>query len=63
VYDNGKLTATSSAGKCELRALTQTKFYCIDIEVALQFNKDTHARVVGVTEEWQDHNEEFKEVK
>jgi pimeloyl-ACP methyl ester carboxylesterase len=33
-YEKGKLIATSSACKCELRALTQTKFYCIDIEVA-----------------------------
>ena len=63
VYENGKLTAISSAGKCELRALTQAKFYCIDIEVALQFNKDYHGHVVGVTAEWQDHNEEFKKVK
>ena len=62
-YEKGKLTATSSAGKCELRALTQSKFYCIDMEVALQFNKDTRGRVVGVTAEWQDHNEEFKKVK
>jgi predicted alpha/beta superfamily hydrolase len=62
-YEKGKLTATSSAGKCELRALTQTKFYCIDIEVALQFVKDNHGRVVGVTAEWLDHNEEYKKVK
>jgi predicted alpha/beta superfamily hydrolase len=63
VYEKGKLTATSSAGKCEMRALTQTKFYCVDIEVALQFNKDNRGRVVGVTAEWADHNEEFKKVK
>jgi hypothetical protein len=63
VYENGKLTAVSSAGKCELRALTLAKFYCINIEVALQFNKDYHGHVVGVTAEWQDHNEEFKKVK
>jgi len=62
-YEKGKLAATSSAGKCELRALTQTKFYCVDIEVALQFVKDTHGRVVGVTAEWADHNEEFRKVK
>jgi predicted alpha/beta superfamily hydrolase len=62
-YDKGKLTATSSAGKCELRALTQTKFYCVDIEVAFQFNKDNHGRVVGVTAEWPDHDEEYKKVK
>jgi predicted alpha/beta superfamily hydrolase len=63
VYEKGKLTATSSAGKCEMRALTQSKFYCVDIEVALQFNKDNRGRVIGVTAEWADHNEEFKKVK
>jgi predicted alpha/beta superfamily hydrolase len=63
VYEKGTLMATSSAGKCELRALTQTKFYCVDIEVALQFNKDNRGRVVGVTAEWADHDEEYKKVK
>jgi tetratricopeptide (TPR) repeat protein len=62
-YEKGKLTATSSAGKCELRALTQSKFYCVDIEVALQFSKDNRGRVVGVTAEWLDHDEEYKKVK
>jgi tetratricopeptide (TPR) repeat protein len=63
VYEKGQLRATGSAGKCEMRALTQSKLYCVDIEVALQFNKDNRGRVVGVTAEWADHNEEFKKVK
>jgi predicted alpha/beta superfamily hydrolase len=63
VYDKGKLTAISSYGKCELRALTDTKFYCMDIEVGLQFNKDKRGRVIGVTAEWADHDEEFKKAK
>lgn len=62
-YDAGKLMAFSSFGKCELRALTQSKFYCIDIEVALQFNKDNRGRVISMTEEWADHDEEYKKVK
>jgi predicted alpha/beta superfamily hydrolase len=62
-YEKDKLMATSSFGNCELRALTQSKFYCVDIEVALQFNKDNRGRVVGVTAEWADHNDEFKKVK
>jgi hypothetical protein len=62
-YEKGKLMATSSAGKCELRALKQTKFYCIDIEVAVQFSKDNRGRVVGVTAEWLDHSDEYKKVK
>ena len=63
VYEKGQLRATSSAGKCLMRALTQTKFYCVDIEVALQFIRDNRDRVVGLTAEWADHNEEFKKVK
>jgi predicted alpha/beta superfamily hydrolase len=62
-YQYGKLMAISSFGNCELRALTQTKFYCMDIEVGFQFNKDNNGRVVGVTAEWADHDEEFKKVK
>jgi predicted alpha/beta superfamily hydrolase len=62
-YDKGKLMATSSAGKCELRALTQSKFYCLDIELTLQFINDNRGHVVGVTAEWADHNQEFKKVK
>jgi predicted alpha/beta superfamily hydrolase len=62
-YEKGKLIATSAAGQCEMRALTQTKFYCVDIEVELQFGKDNHGRVIGVTAEWADHNEEFRKVK
>ena len=62
-YQNGKLMANSSFGKCELRALTQSSFYCVDIEVALQFNKDSRGRVIGVTLKWADHNEEFKKLK
>jgi predicted alpha/beta superfamily hydrolase len=62
-YEKGKLMATSSAGKCELRALTQTRFYCIDIEVALQFSKDNRGRVVGVAAEWPDHSDEYRKTK
>ena len=62
-YQNGKLMANSSFGKCELRALTETKFYCVDVEVELQFVKDNRSRVVGVNLEWQDHSDEYKKVK
>jgi predicted alpha/beta superfamily hydrolase len=61
--EKGKLTGTNSAGKCELRALTQTRFYCIDVEVALQFSKDNRGRVVGVTAEYPDHSDEYKKAK
>ena len=62
-YEKGKLTAISWAGKRELRSVTETKFYCVDIEVALQFRKDNRGRVVGLTAEWLDHGDEYKKVK
>jgi len=58
-----KCSTTRPDEHVELRALTPAKFYCVDIEVALRFNKDNRGRVVGVTEEWADHNEEFMKVK
>jgi predicted alpha/beta superfamily hydrolase len=62
-HQNSKLMAISSFGKCELRALTQRRFYCMDIEVALQFSEDNRGRVIGMAEEWLDHSDEYKKVK
>ncbi len=62
-YQNGNLMAASAFGKCEMRALTQTKFYCLDIELELQFSKDNRGRVVGMVAEWLDHSDEYKKVK
>jgi predicted alpha/beta superfamily hydrolase len=62
-YEKGKLTGTSPTGKCELRALTQTKFYCIDTPVEVEFRKDHRGRVVGVTAEYPDHTDEYRKAK
>jgi tetratricopeptide (TPR) repeat protein len=62
-YEKGKLTGTSPTGKCELRALTQTKFYCINADVELQFRKDRGGRVVGVAAEYPDHTDEYRKAK
>ena len=62
-HQNGNLIAASAFGKCEMRALTQTKFYCVDIELELQFSKDNSGRVVGMVAEWLDHSDEYKKVK
>jgi predicted alpha/beta superfamily hydrolase len=62
-YEKDKLMGTSPAGKCELRALTQTKFYCVDADVELKFNKDSRGRVAGVTAEYPDHIDEYTKVK
>jgi len=43
--------------------MTRTKFYCIDTEVELQFNQDHRGRVVGVTAEYPDHNDEYRKVR
>ncbi len=63
VYVKGKLTRTTPTGNCELRAMTRTKFYCVDAEVELTFNEEHRGRVVGVTAEYPDHNDEYRKVK
>jgi predicted alpha/beta superfamily hydrolase len=63
VYEKGKLTGTSAAGRCELRALTLTKFYCMDAEVRLTFSRNSGGRVVGVTTDYGDRVEEYRKVK
>ena len=63
VYEKDNLTVTTPAGKCELRALTQTRFYCVDSEVNLNFNKDGRDRVAGVTAEYPDHMDEYRKMK
>ena len=63
IYENGNLVAASAFGKCDMRALTQTKFYCLDIDLELRFSKDKRGRVVGVVAEWLDHSDEYKKVK
>ena len=43
--------------------MTRTKFYCIDAEVEVKFNKDPRGRMVGVTAEYPDHSDEYRKVK
>ena len=62
-YEKDKLTGTSPAGKCELRPLTQTKFYCINADVELEFKKDVRGRVAGVTAKYPDHIDEYRKMK
>jgi hypothetical protein len=62
-YEKGKLMRTNSAGQCELRAMTRTKFYCLDAEVELQFNQDRRGHVVGVTAQYPDHTDEYRKAK
>ena len=62
-YEKTKLTGTGPAVKCELRALTQAKFYCVDAEVELKFNKNSHGQVAGVTAEYRDHTDEYRKTK
>ena len=62
-YEKGKLTRTGTAGKCELRAMTLTTFYCVDAEVEFKVNEDRRGRVVGVTAEYPDHSDEYRKVK
>lgn len=63
VYEHAKLMGTVPSGKCELRALTQTKFYCVDADVEITFNKDSRGRVAGLTAEYPDYVDEYPKVK
>jgi pimeloyl-ACP methyl ester carboxylesterase len=62
-YEKDQLTRNSPAGRCELRAMTRTTFYCIDAEVELKFKQDHRGWVVGVTAEYPDHIDEYRKVK
>jgi hypothetical protein len=59
--EKAKLTRASPRGKCELRLLTQVKFYCVDANVELNFNKNSRGRVVGATAEYPDNSEPVSE--
>jgi predicted alpha/beta superfamily hydrolase len=61
--ENDKLTVISPTGKCELRPLTPTKFYCIDSDFNLNFNKDGRGGIAGVTAEYPDHIDEYRKMK
>jgi predicted alpha/beta superfamily hydrolase len=56
-YEKGKLASTGPRGRCELRPFAQTKFYCVGVEVELEFNvqKDKSGSVTGVVAEYPDH--------
>lgn len=62
-YEKDKLMGTSPAGTCELRPLTRTKFYCVDADVELKFNRDNRGRVAGVTVEYPDHSDDYTKMK
>jgi hypothetical protein len=54
-YEKGKLASTGPAGRCELRPLTQTKFYCVGIDLEFTFQKRKSGSVTGVVAEYPDH--------
>jgi predicted alpha/beta superfamily hydrolase len=63
-YEKSKLRGSGPTLKCELRPLTQTKFYCIDADVELEFNnKNSRGRVASVTVEYPDHVDEYSRAK
>jgi predicted alpha/beta superfamily hydrolase len=54
-YENGKLASTGPAGRCELRPFTQTKFYCVEVDLEFNFQKGKNGSVTGVVAEYPDH--------
>jgi len=47
--EDGKLYSATLAGRCELRAMSGSQFYCADGDVEFTFNKDKRGRITGVT--------------
>jgi len=58
-YAHGKFMAHSPAEKCELRTMTQTRFYCVGIDVNLEFDRDARGKVTGLRVEHPDFLEEY----
>ena len=54
-YEKGKLASTGPAGRCELRPFTQTKFYCVGVDLEFNFQKDKSGSVTSVVAEYPDH--------
>lgn len=54
-YQKGKLASTGPGGRCELRPFTQTKFYCVGVDLEFDFQKDKSGSVTGVVAEYPDH--------
>jgi hypothetical protein len=54
-YEKGKLASTGPAGRCELRPFTQTQFYCVEVDLEFNFQKNKSGSVTGVVAEYPDH--------
>jgi len=63
-YEKGKLASTGPAGRCELRPFTQTKFYCVGVDLEFNFQKDKSGSVTSVVAEYPDHySDDYTKVK
>jgi predicted alpha/beta superfamily hydrolase len=54
-YEKGELASTGPAGRCELRPFTQTKFYCVGVDLEFNFQNGKSGSVTGVVAEYPDH--------
>jgi predicted alpha/beta superfamily hydrolase len=54
-YEKGELASTGPAGRCELRPFTQTKFYCVGVDLEFNFQSGKSGSVTGVVAEYPDH--------
>jgi predicted alpha/beta superfamily hydrolase len=62
-YQNGKLTAQSSNERCELRPITQTRFYCLDADVDFEFGRGDRDSTIDLRIEHPDRVEEYRKVR
>ena len=54
-YEKGELATTGPAGRCVLRPFTQTKFYCVGVDLEFNFQKVKSGGLTGVVAEYPDH--------
>ncbi len=62
-YEKDVLTASGTIEKCELRPVSPTRFYCVDVDLEIGFDKDAGGRVVGLTAEYPDRTDQFRRVR
>jgi hypothetical protein len=62
-YKNGTLLAHNPTQNCELRFLTQNRFYCMGNDINLEFNRGARGEVSGLRVELPDHDEKYRRGK
>jgi hypothetical protein len=63
LVEGEKLFVTSTAGRCELRAMTRSQLYCMDADVEITLHPGKGKSIRGSTVVYPDYNYERVRVK